>query len=86
MPEEVRDNLFLLPGSPVIEDIDRRMTISEGQLQDAGQRNWQGAPLHVSGVVVHSSMVLRYVLGRNQRRQLFLSINYILLPCLGHER
>lgn len=51
VPEEVANNLFLLPGSPVMEDIDRRMTISEGRLDDTFQRNWQGAPLHVSCAV-----------------------------------
>ncbi|CAN0432629.1 unnamed protein product, partial [Ectocarpus fasciculatus] len=30
-----------------MEDIDRRMTISEGLLHDVAQQNWQGAPLHV---------------------------------------
>lgn len=34
-----------------MEDIDRRMTISEGLLHDVAQQNWQGAPLHVSGAI-----------------------------------
>lgn len=51
VPEQITDNLFLLPGSPVMEDIDRRMTISEGLLADPAQRNWQGAPLHVSDAI-----------------------------------
>lgn len=35
-----------------MEDIDRRMTIAEGQLSQAPQRNWQGAPVHVSARLV----------------------------------
>lgn len=57
VPEEVNPNLYLLSGSPTMEDLDRPMTISEGQLKQASLRNWQGAPLHVSSSLVFSVQV-----------------------------
>lgn len=34
-----------------MEDIDRRMTISEGLFSIASQKSWQGAPIDVSSLL-----------------------------------
>eukprot|EP00752_Nemacystus_decipiens_P012338 g10938.t1 len=90
VPERITDNLFLLPGSPVIEDIDRRMTISEGQLADPAHRHWQGPPLHVimeTARVVEADIVL---LDLNPslstiNRNMLMSSDYIVITTRPEE-